>query len=255
MAIHEPEIRLTGDDKDLLRLLAELILSSHDDRISSNYPTNSTVLSDNEARQLVLLLENFVSSKKFVEGSYLIEHVFNRDVDDHALRSLYLAWKKRHGRSGALATAQWQALLARLGVQPMTEFNHPWHRQPVKPMSFEHFLRMEKRLNAASGINPRVQQIILGFVEKQESYVESLRSGKTELAKDQILNLPKRLLNHIKQTNAMQTAINPISTQQIIGIAVIVMDFATLFTTRDWDASGFISTVSGAAPTVILPSK
>lgn len=98
MAIHEPEIRLTGDDRDLLRLLAELILSSHDDRISSNYPTNSTVLSDNEARQLVLLLENFVSSRKFVEGSYLIEHVFNRDVDDHALRSLYLAWKKRHGR-------------------------------------------------------------------------------------------------------------------------------------------------------------
>lgn len=92
-------------------------------------------------------------------------------------------------------------------------------------------------------------------MEKQESYVESLRSGKTELAKDQILNLPKRLLNHIKQTNAMQTAINPVSTQEIIGIAVIVMDFATLFTTRDWDVSGFISTVSGAAPTVILPSK
>lgn len=253
MAIYAPQILLSDDDKELLHLLAELILSSQGERMGNNYPAGYTVLSNDEAMRLIDLLEQFVESRKFIEGAYLIEQVFNRGAnEDPSLRDLYLTWKARGGRSRAMATAQWHGFLARLGIEPMTPSNGVWYRSPVQPMPFEYFFRMEERLSRSAKLSPRVRSIILSFVREKELYVESIRNGQNKLSKGQISDLPRRLLQSISRQYATRLAVNPLPTSQIIGATVIVMDFASIFTTRDWDASGFISSVAGAAPALVL---
>ncbi len=253
MAMYAPQILLSDDDRELLHLLADLILSSQDERIGNNYPTDHATLSNGEAARLMMLLEQFVESKKFVEGSYLIEQVFNRNPNrDPGLRDIYLTWKVRNGRSRVMATAQWQAFLARLGIEAMTHSDAVWFRSPVQPMPFDYFMKMEERLSRSANLSPRVRSLILAFVERQESYVQKIRNGEDSLSKGQISELPKRLLRSISRKNISRATVCPLPTNQIIGATVIVMDFATLFTTRDWDTSGFISTVAGAAPAWML---
>ncbi len=251
MAIYSPEVRLSEDDKELLHILANLILSSTDERIGRNCSANYVALSDREAVRLLELLQNFVSSRKFIEGAYLIERVFNRSssLDDGNLRDIYLTWKRRHGRSRALATAQWAGFLARLGIRKIAP-GDPWHRSPVTPMTYSHFVKMEQKLALSAQIHPTVRSIISAFIRQQEYYVERIRSAQETVPIGHLSILPTRLMRELSPKLIERGLQKPLSTNQIIGVAVIVMDFSALFTTRDWDVSGFISTVAGAAPAV-----
>ncbi len=253
MAIYSPEIHFSKDDKELLSLLAHLILSSTNEKVRGNISPHHVVLSDSEATRLLCLMKQFVCSKKFVEGSYLIEGVFNRSpaLNDGILRNIYLSWKKRNGRSRAMATAQWGGFLARLGIRQINPSN-PWHRSPIYQMSFSHFLKMEHKLASSADINPAVSSIIIKFIAQQEKFVNSVRPGEIRIENNQISNLPNRLIADISSDSIKNGLQKPLSINQIIGITVIVMDFSAIFTTRDWDVSGFISTVAGAAPAVCL---
>ena len=113
---------------------------------SSNAGPDTIALSDSEANRLLELLESFVSSRKFVEGSYLlIERLFGTgSLYDKELRDIYLSWRRKAGRSRAVATIQWENLLGRIGTWTAGRGNpNVWYRASANPMPLEHFLRME----------------------------------------------------------------------------------------------------------------
>jgi hypothetical protein len=254
MAIYDPRLFLSSEDKELLRLLSELLLDLEAGDLQSNRGVDRVPLSAPESSKLLELLEQFVSSRKFQEGSYFIERLFGSDsLYDNRLRDIYLKWRKWQGRSRSVAWIQWENFLGRLGLWTNKRDNPAvWYRASAQPMDMHHFLRMEQRLATAADLHPRVQAIVLKFVSARISALDKIRRGEARLDDRQVRNLPKGLLDELKHEYHSATGVAPISTAKLTGILTIVMDFSALYTTRDWSVASVLSATAGALPSVTL---
>jgi hypothetical protein len=248
MAVYTPDVRLTLAEKELLSLLASLILEAAAEGGSNS--TRSAPLSDREAARLLELLEGFVHSKKFQEGGYFVENLTaggGRDLKN--LREIYLSWRSRHGRSRAVSTVQWENFLARLGIGDESRPQNPvWYQASATPMTFDHFMKMERKLATSAELHPRVRVLILSYVLSRRKAVEAARSGKRPLESRQVRNVPESLLSDMKRDLSDPIGSRPIPVQRLSAVLTIVMDFSALFTTRDWDVAGTLSAVAGAFP-------
>lgn len=254
MAIYDPSPFLTKADKELLRLLAQLIVEQEDHTWTPNRDRDFSELTGREALELLELIEQFIDSKRFIESSYLVEKVFGgATYDDRALRNIYLGWRRFHGKSRALASVQWQNVLARLGAIGVSRGDAQyWYRAGAEPMSLDHFYKMESRLADALGMSPRVKSLILGYVRLQFGYIDRIRSGSNHLEEGQISKKPKEIFSSLKSGVSREFGTTPIATSKIAAVMIIVMDIGSLYTTRDWSVAGFLSTIAGAAPPALL---
>lgn len=227
MAIYDPEIFLGRDDRELLRLLANLLLSCEGGDAGRNLPAGKVPLSYSETKTLLELLEQFVTSKKFQEGAYFIEKLFSSgSLYDKELRDIYLGWRRRYGKSRAVATIQWENFLGRLGIWTRDRGNpNLWYRASASPMPMKHFLSMERRLATSAGLHPRVKALILDFLRAREVALESIRTGGAALRRGQVREPPTKLLAELRREEASPTGVAPISTSKLTGILTIVMDF------------------------------
>ena len=252
MAIYDPLLFFSKDDRELLRLLA-LIVLEQEGWIGGNTARDCTSLSHQEAIELVTLLEEFVSSKKFRESAYLTESLFGGGSSHNLLRDLYLKGRRSIGRSRAVAHIQWENLLGRIGILPIhSQSESVWYRASATPMSVEHFLKMERKLAVAAEIHPAVRDLIDRYVRYRLSYVDKVRSGSIHLSKNQIFDGPNNLLGQLKNETSNPIGISPINTNKIIGVMTIVMDLGSLYTTRDWSVASFLSQIAGSVPYVAL---
>jgi hypothetical protein len=253
LAIYNPELFLADTDRELLRLIGDLILSWND-QPHSNAAGEQVPLSNAEAVRLLELLDQFVTSKKFVEGSYLIEKLFGAEsLYDSELRDIYLSWRHRVGKSRAVAKIQWENLLGRVGIWTTSRGNPDvWYRASARPMPFDHFVRMEAKLAHAAQVHPRVKALILRLVNARSSFIEEVRFGRDKLPAHTISDPPKELLEALRRDSSSPVGPPPMKTSKLVGIMTIVMDFSALYTTRDWSVTAFLSTVAGAVPPVVL---
>ena len=254
MAIYNPELFLTDTDRELLRLLGELVLSLSNQQLS-NARRDEVPLSDIEAFQLFELLEQFVSSKKFVEGAYLIEKLFGgKSLYDKDLRDIYLSGQRRVGRSRAVATIQWENLLGRIGIWTAERGNpNVWYRASANPMPADHFFRMEAKLADAAHVHPRVKILILKLVQARLSVVDAVRFGRRKLEVGAVTNEPKQLLSVLQKGRHDSIGSPPMKTSKLVAIMTIVMDLSALYTTRDWSVpTSFLSAIAGAVPPALL---
>jgi len=253
MAIYDPQIFLTKDDKELLRLLSELLVDI-DGSNNRNWHSANVPLSDSENENLLSLLEQFVDSKKFQEGAYFIEKLFSSEsLYDKTLRDIYLFWRRRLGKSRAVAAIQWENFLGRLGLWTNQRGNpNVWYRANAEPMDIQHFLQMEQKLAQAAGLNPRVRALIMRFVTARIATLDKIRQGEAKILPGQVKSSPQDLLNLLKTEKSGKLGVQPISTSKISGILTIVMDFSTLYTTRDWSVTSVLSATAGALPSVLL---
>jgi hypothetical protein len=252
MAIYDPDLFFTKTDLELLRLLGDLVLSWDEKAERANYVAGEVPLSPVEARQLLRLLEAFVNSRKFAEGSYLIEGLFGgKAFTDPNLRDIYLGWRKRVGRSRAVATIQWENLLRRIGLSVGAPNPRIWYRASAEPMPLDHFVKMEMKLADAAHVHPRVKALIYKLVDARKAYLSEVRFGRRKLPSGTISEAPKPLIAALRKS-VSRTGAAPMSTTKLAGIMTIVMDFSALYTTRDWSVTGFLSTIAGAVPPAIL---
>jgi len=254
MAIYDPQLFLSRDDRELLRLLAELLLSCEDGKEDQNRSIEEVPLSYHESQSLLELLEQFVESRKFQEGSYFIEKLFSpASLYDKKLRDIYMSWRGRYGKSRSVAYIQWENFLGRVGIWTNQRGNpNVWYRASAQPMPFDHFLRMEQRLAQGAGLSLRVQALVLKFVAARAAALEKIRRGDDRLEDGQIREPPTKLLEGLKRQHSSMTGTAPISTTKLAGILTIVMDFSVLFTTRDWSVAGLLSATAGALPPALL---
>ena len=249
MAISSPEPFLTSFDKELLRLLSELVLQE-EQGWAANRSGDFAELSDSEARLLVELLEEFIASKRSQEAEFLLEQIFSDGTGDFKrAREIYLKGRVERGRTRAVASVQWSEFLMRLGVYPSNQADRLyWHRASAEPMSLDYFLRMESRLIDATGIHPRVRSLILSYVRMSFTGLSRVLSGEENIKKGQILQKPKQIRDEMKLGLLHPVGPNPLSVNKIAGVMTIVMDMSVLYTTRDWSVAGLMSTVAGALP-------
>lgn len=148
---------------------------------------------------------------------------------------------------------QWQNFLARVGIGQTSEgFPPVWYRANAAPMEFTYFLKMERKLATAAGLNPRIRELIIRFVEAREITIEKLRCREIALEQNAILQPPKLLLDMLVGGSDNRIGHAPMSATQIGAVMTIVLDVSTIFTTRDWSVTGFLSTLAGAvAPATV----
>lgn len=246
MPVRGPEIYLSPDDRRLLYLLARLI--ADDGRSQANYDlSKELVLSDAEARELVFLLEELAASPRFVDGSYFVEHLYgppgSPEVD---AREIYLKWRKRNGRSRALASTHWREFLVRIGISK--DRGGYLGGGPIiqaQRMNLHRFLELERALLEHSDLSPRVRALVLRLVSAQASALEAIRNGESFLPEGSIRRLPSRISKEVSESRKSSVGVKPMSTSKIVGIMTVVIDMSALFTTRDWNVVGTLSTVAG----------
>lgn len=253
MAIYSPEPFLSSFDKELLRLLSELVLQQ-EQGWTANRSLEFVELSDSESRLLVELLEEFLASKRTQQAAYLLEQIFSSGEGDlPGAREIFLRGRVERGRTRAVASVQWNEFLIRLGAYPSTKSERRyWHRPSAEPMPLDHFLRMEARLIDAAEIHPRVRSLILGYVRLSFQSLSRVLSGDEKIERGQVLRKPKEIRESLDEGLRSKIGTKPISVQKTAAVMTIVMDMSVLYTTRDWSVAGFMSTIAGATPAALL---
>lgn len=242
MAIYSPHPDLTENDKRLLSLMAKLLLEQLDAPAQgSNLPPGMITLTDKEAEELMMRLEQLVNSREFLEKSYFTESLTQKAERERAnAREIYLSARVRFGRSRVLASRQWLEFQMRLG----TNTSATWFT-PVRPMNHEHFMKMERKLLGAAGLHPRVVELLLKLIDSQRGELEQLRFGQKSLELGSIKRLVitpfKRWWEQSKPLHDRQ-----ISTTRIAAAMTVVADMSVMLTTRDWGVAGTLSTMAGA---------
>lgn len=241
---------LSKSDREVLVLLGQLILASNDG-YSSNTPRDAITLSPNEARRLLELLEEFINSKLFLEGSYFAEGIANNNHQNNdRLREIYLSWRSRRGHSRISSGYVWREFLHRAGFNSGQDgwyLNGGMRRSPVKPMSLEHFVEMEKRLVGVAELHPRVAHLLLDLVGEALPALEILRARRGNIREGYVRGFVKQTISDISD-HVVGREKEPMTRRKIIALSTIILDTSALFTTRDWTATGVISTIAAVVP-------
>lgn len=250
MGIYKPQLALTKSDCEVLILLGQLVLATEGQK-TDNLPINAVILSPADALRLLQLLEEFVSSKLFVEGSYFTEGIANNsDADDDRLREIYLSWRSRRGHSRISSGYVWAEFLHRVGFNGGRDgwyVNGQARNSPVRPMPLELFVSMERKLLQVSGLNPRVSELIMEMVQSAMPAVQSLRANENKIQKGSIRRFVKDTIEDISEHIGGREK-ELMSRRKIIALSTVILDTSALFTTRDWTATGVISGIAAVVP-------
>lgn len=244
MAILNPEIHLSRVDKELLLLLGGLLVGDSAEN-RSNYSFSEVPLSDGEAKRLIELLEELLSSKKFLESCYFVEELSRgQNADLSRLREIFKFWRGRTGRNKSMSWLHWNEFLRRFSAEIDPERSRRLPR--LLQMDFQYFLRMEGVLLTKTPLSPRVVTLILQTISKYEKEVQEARLGEMPLPKGIVIAQPKALLDSLKKARESGVGLPTFAAHRVAGIATLVADSAVLFTTRDWGVTGTLSTMAGA---------
>lgn len=253
MAIYRPDLLLTKSDREVLVLLGQLALSA-DNLERGNQTCDAIALSPSEARRLLELLEQFAKSKIFLEGSYFAEGLAAGDaLTDDRLRGIYISWRSRRGRTNVLSGQRWREFVLRAGFDFSEDawmWPHSLQRSPIKPMRLEHFLKMEAKLASAAGLHPRVQQLLVAFVQQMLPQLKLVRDREMSVSKGVLTSAINGFIHDLKN-HAEGNEKEPMTRRRVIAISTIVMDVGALFATRDWTAAGVLSGIAAVLPDAV----
>lgn len=248
MAIFRPEPRLSAREKRLAQLLINLLEERMDLEKHGNLPKDKVVISQEEKKELLSLLEDYRSSKGFLHRLSFLGFLSPREYDEERARELYLSGRKASGKTRALASMQWAELQIRIYGAYM-RITHPykqWVSHVSGSMSFEYFLKMEEKLFQKFKIMDGTKKYLMKIVTSAESFVEDFRSGDESQKHIDYKELVRTLISEIEKYLKLPDN-HELSNGQVACLAIIIANFSVLFTTRDWSAAGVISSVAGSS--------
>lgn len=250
MVTYPPTPTLSTNDRRLIKLMATLLLEQIEGQsISSNRSADEVVLTDQEAGELLELLDRLVESKQFVETATFVEGLAGANtVNDRQLREIYLSARKRKGRSRAVASYHWAEFCVRLGI-----VKGPIWNVSATPMSLEHFYEMERRLLSAAGVAPRVIAVVMKVVIAQSSGLQRLREGKQSLSRGVVKQAIIDPFLRLRERSAQRIGSRQVSVTRVAAALTLMSDISIMFTTRDWSVAGTLSTMAGALAATVTP--
>lgn len=225
MGIYPPVPKYTDSEKRLIELLARHLLECLEPHVKySNRPSNHVVLTDNEADELLGNIERIADSKQFYEICYFVEGLTAARSDtDGRLREIYLANRRKRGRTRVNASFHWN------------DFN-----DRLQNMPFEHFLAMERKLLGACELETRLIDTVIQMLESARIKSDEARSRNSPIKRGTI---KKKLLDPIRRLCRNDESCS-VPRHKIVSAMTILADSSVLFTSRDWGVAGTISTIS-----------
>lgn len=249
MAIYRPDLVLSETDREVLLLLGRLVIAS-ESKSNSNFGPDDVPLSPREAQTLLELLEQFASSKLFIEGAYFCEAITNENswCNEH-VKEIYFSWRSKRGKTNVSTQEHWKEFTVRAGFST-SENAWIWParitRSPVRPMTLQHFVAMERKLAEEAGLHPRVRELIMNFINDSLPKLRDIRQHRAKIREGSIQStvttITKELSNHV---NGFESS--PMPRRKLIALSTIIMDTGAFFATRDWTATGVLSTLAGVA--------
>lgn len=237
MAIYPPQPLLTTTDKELLVLLAKVVLEENRHSYDGNAGADRVLIGDEDAAALCDLLTEYANSHAFIRGATFAEMVSDgRLSDDSRAREIYLKSRSERGRTRVLSSRQWADFRARLGVSV------PAYSTGVVRMDSIQFVEMEVRLLRALRVHPALEKLIEDLVIRRTDLFERIERREQILSSGQIR---KGVMSLVDQLRGSLGGIH-VSKAQIVGVATVVSDSTVMFSTRDWGVAGTLSTIAGA---------
>jgi hypothetical protein len=241
MTLYPPTPVYSDADKRLLVLLSKLLLECIDsDAAGSNLPSGMVALTEKEADELVSSLEKLVNSREFMETCYFVEGLtLPEAMQDPRIREIYLSRRKQRGRTRLMASTHWAEFLVRLGLGRYAAWG-----VRASPMDFEYFQRMEQRMLSASGLHPKVIELVMDVIHSQTTRLQEIRSGERLLKHGTVKPLVADPIFRWRASRQGPQDLQ-ISRKSVVAAITIVADASVLFTTRDWSVAGTLSTMAG----------
>lgn len=237
MAIYPPQPLLTSIDKELLVLLAKVVLEQNRHSYDGNVGEDHLLISDEDAAELCDLLTEYANSHAFMRAATFTEMVSDgRLSDDSKAREIYLKTRSERGRKRVLSSRQWADFRARLGLAV------PAYSTGVVPMDSIQFVEMEVRLLRALRVHPALEKLIEDLVIRRSDIFERIERREQILSPGQIRRSVMFIVEHLRGSlGGIHVPKN-----QIVGVATLVSDVTVMFSTRDWGVAGTLSTMAGA---------
>jgi hypothetical protein len=198
-------------------------------------------LSDDDAHELLELLEAYVISKRFRDRSQFVEIVGNQHEWKTA-RELFLKGRSDAGRTRSAASWQWGSFQLRLGMG-----HHITPGSSGSYMNFNHFLEMEARLLRELRLHPRVQSLVLQMVVDRRGDIETVRSGKKRLQRGAVSRIPDPIIQELRATRRGD-ADHTLPLRKVVALTTLTADLSVMFTTRDWGVAGTLSAIAAVPP-------
>jgi hypothetical protein len=110
----------------------------------------------------------------------------------------------------------------------------------VKPMDYEHFVEMERRIFQNLKFSPKLIETLMPLVVMQKQTVES----KIEVPKNSVINIFSQISDKIKKEDKTVVKIN------LCAAITLLANYSVLWTTRDWGATGTLSCLASVHMTL-----
>ncbi|RYH09494.1 hypothetical protein [Tropicimonas sp. IMCC6043] len=246
LPIYNPRPVADRQRERLIKLLSNL-LNERLTRLNQNVPPDNIVLSNAEVKELNALIGEISTDRSFFTALSFVDGLAGRiKIGEEQLRELYLSERRRRGYSRAVSSNQWHQFITRLG---MHSGDLSTLIRAAAPMPFEHFLRMERRVLSHFKISEDVQEYLLELMARKRQAIEALReqaSNFRDLVTDTgVTDLTKAILKQLGEKR------DNLSSKQVAGLTIVIVDSTTLFTTRDWSVSGTLSTMAGGLTMIV----
>lgn len=241
LPIYTPKPVVDSKRARLIQLLSQLLLEqlSQD---NPNRPRKDVVLSEAERSELQTLIDDIRTDRSFFASLAFIDGLTGSNrMTSEQLRELYLSERRRRGFSRRFAASQWHQFLTRLGARAgdLSTLVRATRRMPL-----EHFEEMESRLLSYFKIPNEVRANLLRCISESREQLERIRADLSNFPYYfQFYNLKAETR---KILNLLQEKRDSLSSKQVAGMTIVVVDTTALFTTRDWSVSGTLSTIAGA---------
>jgi hypothetical protein len=248
MAIFRPEPQMTEREKKLAQLLIYLLEEQNGGANTNNISGEFIPLSDNERKEILVLLKDYESTKKFLHDSQFINALSPAGRNDSIARELYLSGRMRVGKTRTMASKQWAEFQRRLfrDNSEHRNFDNSWGTSGRGAMTFKRFRQMEKKLFESFNISDRTKQALLSVVDKAEGHVEAFRANAESLKrfnyKQNMIGVIQSIRSELQETNKQE-----ISFSKASKAIFVISNLSVLYTTRDWNVAGTMSVVAGNA--------
>jgi hypothetical protein len=242
--VYKPAIFLNSREKELLRVLAELLVSQYSaPKGPTNFTSKEVVLSDAEAERLFQLLVQLMSSREFIEKSAFVAYACQEGLfSNNRARQIFINYSRRNGYTKALTNVAWENFVERFNGSG----RGPSKLITAEEMSLEHFYAMEKKLFSELVPYSFLITELLIYIRRVESQIEQARHNQLRYSID-LMKSVSVFADCLSSGNRLFSRIN------LSSVFIVVANTGVLFTTRDWNAAGGLSTIGGALLSIFKP--
>jgi len=233
MRIYSPKIRLSENEKKLLQLMAKLILEDNN-YLNSNISADLIALSDEEAEELLRLLQLLLEKKEFWQASSFIDHVTNMpsETSDRLARNMFIYGLENKKKQAIMASYRWFEFLKRLGIGEVKKISISPSSQKIRPMEYEHFLTMEKMLFDRALIPASVSLPIIEQIKERKNEVMAIKKPMENTGLSIIKTIKTRIDKGEDKT---------VVKMDLCSAITLIVNYSVMFTTRDWGVTGTLS--------------